>query len=99
MLIESFKELDQLENCSAILGNLVLMFPALDSDNRLDYTSDQINKRVFSQLNEITGYFGIVSLTHLDSLGNMFPNLRVIRGRRLVQNYALFIYESDLLEV
>lgn len=77
----------------------MLMFPGLDNDNRLDYTSEQINKRSFLKLNEITGYFGIVSLTHLDSLGNMFPNLRVIRGRRLVQNYALFIYESDLLEV
>lgn len=41
----------------------------------------------------------IYSMTHLNSLGKMFPNLTIIRGQRLFSNYALVIYDSDLVEV
>lgn len=101
--IEEYRELDQLENCTAILGNLILMFPTLDindtDEDVIGYNEIAINNRTFPQLTEITGYFGIVSVVHLESLGKMFPNLRVIRGRRLMLNFALFMYETHLIEV
>lgn len=80
------------------------MFPSLDTVDTVNealigYTSAEINARSFPKLTEITGYFGVVGVTHLNSLGQMFPNLRVIRGRRLMRNFALFIYESNLREV
>lgn len=48
---------------------------------------------------EVTGYFLIYSVTHLNSLGRMFPNMTIIRGQRLFFNYAFVIYETDLTDV
>lgn len=103
MKIEEYKELDQLENCTAILGNLVLIFPNLDVNDTdekiIGYNAIEINNRSFPLLTEITGYLGVISVTHLNSLEKMFTNLRVIRGRRLMLNFALFMYETNLIEV
>lgn len=55
---------------------------------------------IFHQFHrEVTGYVLFYSLTYLNSLGTMFPNLTVIRGHRLFSNYALVIYDSDLQQV
>jgi hypothetical protein len=98
LIITDYEELDELENCTAILGNLVLNFPIFD-DEETNYNASMINNRTFPLLYEITGYFGVFLVTHLDSLGNMFPELRVIRGRRLFSNFAFFIYDSGIREV
>lgn len=101
--ISEYKDLVKLENCTAILGNLYLSIPTLEFDSsyesNLGYTSAMMNNRSFPLLYEITGFFGVTSMTHLDSLGSMFPELRVIRGRRLLSNFAFFIYDSDIREV
>lgn len=49
---------------------------------------------------EITGYLLFFRVFGIKSLGNLFPNLTVIRGERLITHYALIIYEmTDLTEV
>lgn len=99
--IESYQELDLLTNCTAILGDLILNFPYyLDELHEpIGYTKEMINNRSFPKLYEITGFFGVIKVTHLDSLGKLFPGLRVIRGRHLFGNFGFFIYDSYIREV
>lgn len=100
MTIKEYKELDQLIDCTAILGDLVLDFPSVFLDNEsIGYTKEMINNRSFPLLTEITGYFGVMNVTHLDSLGKMFPELRVIRGRHLLNSFGFFIFDSSIREV
>lgn len=40
---------------------------------------------------EITGHLVINDMRHVRSLSHMFPNLRVIRGEKLVHAFALVI--------
>ncbi|CRL06839.1 CLUMA_CG019541, isoform A [Clunio marinus] len=94
--IRSYRQLDSLTNCTAILGNLALLFPVF-YDN-IDYTPEEINNRSFP-IREVTGFFLVYAVNHLDSLGGMFPNLTVIRGTRLFSNYAFVIHESDIKEI
>lgn len=49
---------------------------------------------------EITGYLLFFRVFGILSLRNLFPNLTVIRGEKLLLNYALTIWEvQDLKEV
>lgn len=48
---------------------------------------------------QITGYLLVYRVSGLRSLGQLFPNLSIIRGMTLHQNYALVIYDAIDLEV
>lgn len=53
-----------------------------------------------SRRREITGYLLLYRVFGLRSLRNLFPNLTVIRGERLITHYALIIYDmTNLTEV
>lgn len=47
----------------------------------------------FPKLREITDYVLLYRIRGLQSLSKLFPNLSVIRGRVLMYNYAIVIYE------
>lgn len=96
MEIRFYSDLNKLQNCTAILGNLALFFPSVVEVG--EYTDQEVNSWTFP-LREITGFMLVHSVTGLNSLGKMFPNLTVIRGQRLFSNYAFVIYETDLTEV
>ncbi|KAJ6635295.1 Insulin-like receptor [Pseudolycoriella hygida] len=54
----------------------------------------------FPELVEITDYIILYNVIGLKSLARIFPNLQVIRGNNLYENYALVIYRMpDLTEV
>lgn len=55
----------------------------------------------FPQLREVTGYVMFYRVNGLLSLGQLFPNLTLIRGNELALNkYALVVFElPQLLEV
>lgn len=87
-------ELNKLENCSVIVGNLTILF--------LEQTDDpaDFEKFTFPELTEITGYFLMLRVYGIQSLGDLFPNLAVIRGRDLFRDYAFILFEvPDLKEV
>jgi hypothetical protein len=48
---------------------------------------------------EVTGFVFLHTITYLDTLSSMFPNLTIIRGQRLFSNYALVLYDTQLSEV
>lgn len=89
----SITNLGKLRNCTEIAGYLriVLMEKAKESDFE-DY--------VFPELTHITGYLLLFDVVKLTSVAQLFPNLRVIRGRELFLNAVLIIYQMpDLREV
>ena len=65
---------------------------------QLNVTNDMFP--VFTNLREITGSILVFQIRGLESLGAMFPNLRIIGGHSLIMNYALVIYQNyDLRDV
>ena len=52
----------------------------------------------FPKLTVITEYLLLFRVAGLESLGDLFPNLTVIRGWKLFYNYALVIFEMTNLK-
>lgn len=81
----------QLENCTVIEGSLQIVL--IDNGTAKDFANLS-----FPQLREITDYFLLFRIMGLQSLKRLFPNLAVIWGRALLDNYALVIYEMLQLQ-
>lgn len=78
----------QLGNCSVVEGSLMVML------TRADEVWANVS---FPRLTEITGFLFFYRAMGLQSLGRLFPNLAVIRGNQLFENYALVVYEVESL--
>ncbi|XP_048038678.1 insulin receptor b [Megalobrama amblycephala] len=80
-----------LENCTVIEGHLkiLLMFKTRLEDFR---------GLSFPKLVMITDYLLLFRVYGLESLGDLFPNLTVIRGNNLFFNYALVMFEMIQLK-
>lgn len=70
------------------------MISLIDRYNDTDY-----DNLTFPELVEITDFLLLYRVQGLKSLIHLFPNLRVIRGNNLVNNYALIVYEMLQLTV
>lgn len=70
------------------------MITLIDQANDTDY-----DDLTFPDLVEITDFLLLYRVEGLKTLSHLFPNLRVIRGNNLVDNYALIIYEMVQLTV
>lgn len=84
---------EMLRGCRIVEGfvNIVLIEHFKHNDSR-NFT--------FPELVEITEYLLIYHVTGLRTLSTLFPNLRVIRGKKLITDFALIVYEnSNMLEV
>uniref|UniRef100_A0A8C1T6C0 Tyrosine-protein kinase receptor n=1 Tax=Cyprinus carpio TaxID=7962 RepID=A0A8C1T6C0_CYPCA len=80
-----------LENCTVIEGHLkiLLMFkPRLEDFRGIS----------FPKLVVITDYLLLFRVYGVESLGDLFPNLTVIRGNNLFFNYALVLFEMIQLK-
>uniref|UniRef100_W8APQ1 receptor protein-tyrosine kinase n=1 Tax=Ceratitis capitata TaxID=7213 RepID=W8APQ1_CERCA len=88
---------EQLNNCTVIRGFLlVVLVPSQQDEPPCDY-----DKYTFPLLREITDFLIIHNVRGLRTVRQLFPNLAVIRGRRLFLNYALGItlmYDLEVLE-
>lgn len=82
-----------LRGCRVIEGSLSILM--LDDQTFNESTFANIS---FPELYEITDYLLIYRMLHIKTLRNLFPNLSVIRGDFLFNNYALVIYECENLE-
>lgn len=80
-----------LENCTVIEGHLkiLLMFKTRPEDFR---------GLSFPKLVMVTDYLLLFRVYGLESLGDLFPNLTVIRGNNLFFNYALVMFEMIQLK-
>jgi insulin receptor len=84
--------LEKLRGCRVIEGFLqILLF---DRYNESMYTNI-----TFPELREITGYLLMYRVIGLRTLSQLFPNLAVIRGQRLFNDYALILYEMMTMRV
>ncbi|XP_064474784.1 insulin-like growth factor 1 receptor [Ornithodoros turicata] len=81
----------QLDNCTVVEGSVLIM---LMGNQREDFW----NGVSFPMLREITGYLLLYRAGGLLSLGQLFPNLAVIRGSTLFMNYALVVFEMEHLQ-
>ncbi|XP_060592514.1 insulin-like peptide receptor [Ruditapes philippinarum] len=87
------KNLNRLENCTVIEGNLTFLL--IDTGKWEDY-----QKYSFPNLIEITEFLLLFRVIDLRSLNHLFPNLAIIRGDRLFSDYALVAFEMpDLVEL
>ncbi|CAK1540177.1 unnamed protein product [Leptosia nina] len=85
------EHMKKLQDCRVIEGylNIVLM-------ERATHTS--FENYSFPKLREVTGYILIYRLRGVRNLGDLFPNLSVIRGLQLFKDYALVIFDNEGLE-
>ncbi|XP_067952059.1 insulin-like peptide receptor [Watersipora subatra] len=86
------EDLDKLKDCSVIDGNVEIkwIYSHVSVHN---YTNVQ-----YPQLVEITGYLLIYRVNGLLNLGQLFPNLRVIRADvETFWDYGLVLYENENL--
>lgn len=87
--MKAFKDL---EGCKIIEG--FLMITLIDKVNESDY-----DELVYPELNEISEFFLLYRANGLKSLGRLFPNLRVIRGNQLINDFSFVVFEMMHLQV
>lgn len=85
------EQLKKLSECRVIEGFLEILL----IDNQ---SGESFDNYTFPLLTEITDFFLVFRVRGLKSLGRMFPNLAVIRGRSLFHNYAFVVFEVFNLE-
>ncbi|XP_061400497.1 insulin receptor [Musca vetustissima] len=85
------ENLAHLENCTVITGYMIIVL--LSTNDTCDYSQYS-----FPKLREVTDFVLFSKVTNLTSFRDMFPNLTVIRGRKVFLNYALGISSMDSLE-
>ena len=85
------KMFSKLENYTVIEGHLQILL--IENATPSDY-----HNLSFPHLVEITDYLFSWRANGLTSLGRLFPNLSVIRGRKLFYEYALAAYEMNNLQ-
>ncbi|XP_014208001.1 insulin-like receptor [Copidosoma floridanum] len=86
-------EFDKLTGCRVVEGFIQILL--IDEPNHAVF-----DKIIFPELVEITGYLLLFRVPGLRSIGQLFPNLAVIRGSHILYNYALVAFEmEDLQEI
>uniref|UniRef100_A0A0P5G2J5 Tyrosine-protein kinase receptor n=1 Tax=Daphnia magna TaxID=35525 RepID=A0A0P5G2J5_9CRUS len=86
------QQFSELEGCRVVEGflHVVLM-------ENMDFAAE-LNNRSFPALREITGYLLFYRVFGLRSIGQLFPNLAVIRGQQLLFDFSFVVYELVQLQ-
>lgn len=86
-------QLEKLRNCTVIVGWLrILLLESFRDEDFKPYS--------FPELTEIKQYLIVYRVFGLSTLATLFPNLSVIRGDVLFENFALILFENpNLTEV
>lgn len=93
-IINSVMNFKKLENCSQIAGDLMILL--LENTQ----SESEFNDYVFPDLLAVSGYLLFFKVNHLTSIGQLFPNLHLIRGQNLIKDYSLIIFDMPhLLQV
>ncbi|GAB0095553.1 Insulin-like receptor [Sergentomyia squamirostris] len=88
-------QLERLKNCRVIEGFLQILLI-----DRVKGSDKAFENYTFPLLTEITNYLMLYRVNGLKTLRKLFPNLSVIRGNQLFDNYALIVYEMmDIEEI
>lgn len=84
-----------MKDCEIIEGSLTI---ALISNQTHPYEAKDFENVSYPKLIEVTEYLLFFRVQGLTQLSTILPGLSVIRGRNLVSNYALIIYEMMHLQ-
>lgn len=87
----SVANLNQLRGCRAVEGYVQIVL--IDRANETDFDGYS-----FPELREITQYLLFYRVAGLRKLGHLFPNLTIIRGDSVFEDYGLTIYEMFQLQ-
>ncbi|KFD68362.1 hypothetical protein M514_07346 [Trichuris suis] len=83
---------EQWRRCSVVEGDVRLILMT-----REGLTQQDFELAAMPNVREITGSLLVFQVVGLQSLGTIFPNLRIIRGNSLVYNYALVLFQNPHL--
>ncbi|KAL4716943.1 hypothetical protein ACJJTC_012754, partial [Scirpophaga incertulas] len=85
------EQLQKLRGCRVVEGqlNIVVMEHA---------TPRSFENISFPELREVTDFIKIYRVKGVRNLGDLFPNLTVVRGMQLYNDYAIVVYDSVHLE-
>ena len=81
----------RLQKCTTLFGSLVIRSTVVDAKNLRNKTL-----AYFPDLRELTGYL-VVAFARFPTL-DLFPNLTVIRGQKLLLSYAFLVFTNYELE-
>lgn len=82
---------EKLANCTVIAGDLsITLCEAM--------TEEMFQSLSFPELREIKGNLILFRVSNLKSLGQLFPNLALIRGNSLFRDYSLVLLYVKQLE-
>lgn len=70
------------------------MITLIDKYNETDY-----DNLTYPLLTEVTEFFLLFRVNGLRSLAKLFPNLRIIRGNTLINDFSFVIFEMMHLQV
>ncbi|KAL5281174.1 hypothetical protein ACFFRR_004910 [Megaselia abdita] len=75
-------------NCSVIYGSIKILYTSIDDRKYLK----------FPNLREIRDYLILSEVADVDDIGEIFPNLAIIRGQKLFLNYAFVVHRMNDLQ-
>ncbi|XP_022822155.1 insulin-like receptor isoform X1 [Spodoptera litura] len=81
----------QLKGCRVIEGTLSMVLMERATPKIFENMS-------FPELREVTDYIVMYRTKGVQNLGDLFPNLTVIRGMQLFKDFALVIFDNEHLE-
>ncbi|KOB70139.1 Tyrosine-protein kinase receptor [Operophtera brumata] len=86
------EQIQRLRGCRVIEGQLSIVL--------MERATPMIFENVtFPELREVTGYVLIYRTKGVRNLGDLFPNLTVVRGMQLFKDFAVVIFDNGHLEV
>lgn len=83
--------MEKLRECRVIEGHLSIVLIERANPSAFENLT-------FPELREVTDYILIYRLKGVRNLGDLFPNLSVIRGLQLFKDFALVIFDNEGLE-
>ncbi len=93
MTLKTLASMDSLRNCTVVEGRLVISLGILDDSGLAKVAKGQTMPDLnvtFPELREITDYLMVFDSKSLPRLANVFPNLAVIRGNKLMEVRGVF---------
>ncbi|XP_063823056.1 insulin-like receptor isoform X2 [Ostrinia nubilalis] len=85
------ENMQKLRGCQVIEGQLSIVLMEHATPKSFENIS-------FPELREVTDFIKIYRAKGIRNLGDIFPNLTVVRGLQLYKDYAIVIYDSAHLE-
>ncbi|XP_037302260.1 insulin receptor [Manduca sexta] len=84
------EQINRLRGCRVIEGQLSIVL--------MERSTPKIYENIsFPELREVTGYI-MIYRTKVRNLGDLFPNLTVVRGIQLFKDFAIVIFDNEHLE-